>query len=157
MSKKYYVYCAYGVNNEILYIGKGSGNRWEHCNSGTSNNKQLNRYYFANGEDESMTVNIVKYFNNESEALKYESKLIKQHKPLFNTVGCHRLRKFLGASKDKIAIKVTQYENLAKYANDGMLPNGFTDYDVNVSKCLVMKDGVLSVSPDVYAFLALYD
>ena len=22
MSKKYYVYCAYGVNNEILYIGK---------------------------------------------------------------------------------------------------------------------------------------
>ena len=24
MNKEYYVYCAYGVNNEILYIGKGS-------------------------------------------------------------------------------------------------------------------------------------
>ena len=25
MSKKYYVYCAYGVNDEILYIGYGKG------------------------------------------------------------------------------------------------------------------------------------
>ena len=49
MSEKYYVYCAYGVNNEILYIGKGSGNRYQHCNSGISSNKALNRYYFANG------------------------------------------------------------------------------------------------------------
>ena len=53
MSKKYYVYCAYGVNNEILYIGKGSGNRYQHCNNGASANKDLNRYYFNNGEDSS--------------------------------------------------------------------------------------------------------
>ncbi len=41
MSKNYYVYCAYGVNNEILYIGKGSGTRYQHCNNGASANKDL--------------------------------------------------------------------------------------------------------------------
>lgn len=45
MSKKYYVYCAYGINNEVLYIGKGSGNRYQHCSSGASANRDLNRYY----------------------------------------------------------------------------------------------------------------
>ena len=39
MSKEYYVYGAYGLHGELLYIGKGSG---------ISSNKALNRYYFAN-------------------------------------------------------------------------------------------------------------
>ena len=51
MSKKYYVYCAYGINDEVLYIGKGSGNRYQHCSSGASANRDLNRYYFSNGEN----------------------------------------------------------------------------------------------------------
>ena len=41
MSKKYYVYCAYGVNDEILYIGYGKGDRYKHCNNGMSSNKGL--------------------------------------------------------------------------------------------------------------------
>ena len=36
MSKNYYVYCAYGVNDEILYIGYGKGDRHKHCNTGIS-------------------------------------------------------------------------------------------------------------------------
>ena len=33
---KYYVYHAYGLNGELLYVGKGSGDRYKHCNSGVS-------------------------------------------------------------------------------------------------------------------------
>ena len=56
MSKNYYVYCAYGVNDEILYIGYGKGDRYKHCNNGMSSNKGLNRYYFLNGENECIRV-----------------------------------------------------------------------------------------------------
>ena len=30
MNKEYYVYGAYGLHGELLYIGKGSGNRCQH-------------------------------------------------------------------------------------------------------------------------------
>lgn len=64
MSKKYYVYCAYGVNDEILYIGYGKGDRYKHCNNGMSSNKGLNRYYFLNGENE--CIKVEKLFENLS-------------------------------------------------------------------------------------------
>ena len=40
---KYYVYHAYGLNGELLYVGKGSGDRYKHCNSGVSHCFELNR------------------------------------------------------------------------------------------------------------------
>ena len=58
MNKEYYVYGAYGINNEILYIGKGSGNRYQHGNNGASANRDLNRYYFTNGEGDCIRVEI---------------------------------------------------------------------------------------------------
>ena len=45
MSKEYYVYGAYGIHGELLYIGYGKGDRYKHCNNGMSSNKGLNRYY----------------------------------------------------------------------------------------------------------------
>ena len=90
MSKKYYVYCAYGVNNEILYIGKGSGNRYQHCNNGASANKDLNRYYFTNGEEGSITVKILHHFDDDKSALQWEKDLIIKHKPLYNTDFCKK-------------------------------------------------------------------
>ena len=45
MSEKYYVYGAYGLHGELLYIGYGKGDRHKHCNNGMSSNKGLNRYY----------------------------------------------------------------------------------------------------------------
>ena len=47
---KFYVYHAYSKFGELLYVGKGTGDRWKHCLSGASNNKDINRYYFMNGE-----------------------------------------------------------------------------------------------------------
>lgn len=79
---KFYVYHAYGMNNELLYVGKGSGERWKHCNSGVSSNKQLNRYYFQNGEGDCIKTQIKAYFDTEEEALHYEKASIKDSKPV---------------------------------------------------------------------------
>ena len=87
MNKEYYVYCAYGVNNEILYIGKGSGNRYQHCNNGISSNKALNRYYFANGEGACIKVRKLHTNLTNSEASRLETLEIKSLQPLFNIVG----------------------------------------------------------------------
>lgn len=82
---KYYVYVAYGVEEEVLYVGKGSGERYRHCLFGGSTNPDINRYYFQNGEFGSITVKKVKYFETDEEALEHEKYLIKTLKPLFNT------------------------------------------------------------------------
>ena len=71
--KKYYVYHAYSKFGELLYVGKGTGDRWKHCLSGASNNKNINRYYFMNGENGSIEVRIVRYFDNSEDALHSES------------------------------------------------------------------------------------
>ena len=42
MDKEYYVYGAYGLHGELLYIGYGKGDRYKHCNNGMSSNKGLN-------------------------------------------------------------------------------------------------------------------
>ena len=53
------VYIAYGENNEVLYVGQGNLGRHKHCLSGTSHNRDLNRYYFNNGEGDCIRVEIV--------------------------------------------------------------------------------------------------
>lgn len=83
MNMEYYVYQARGLNGVLLYIGQGSGNRYKHCNSGVSNNLELNRYYFTYGSD-SITVNFLSFFKTKGEALKYEKSCIEKLKPLFN-------------------------------------------------------------------------
>ena len=87
MNTEYYVYGAYGIHGELLYIGKGSGNRYQHCNSGISSNKALNRYYFANGEG--MCIKVRKLHTNltNGEASHLETLEIKSLQPLFNIVG----------------------------------------------------------------------
>ena len=80
---KYYVYQAVGLNNEILYIGKGSGDRYKHCNSGVSHCFELNRYFFEYGAD-SIHVEIEKYFETNEDALSYEDEMIITQNPLFN-------------------------------------------------------------------------
>lgn len=85
IQSKFYVYAAYGVNSELLYIGKGSGNRYKHCLSGASNCSDINRYFFQNGEGGCITVDILKYFPNNKEALDYEVSKIVELNPLFNS------------------------------------------------------------------------
>ena len=68
MNKEYYTYCAYGIHGELLYIGYGKGDRYKHCNNGMSSNKGLNRYYFTNGEEGSITVKILHHFDNNHQS-----------------------------------------------------------------------------------------
>ena len=85
--KKYYVYHAYSKFGELLYVGKGTGERYRHCLNGASHVKALNRFFFNNGENGSIVVRIVRYFDNSEDALYSESCDIETLKPAFNVVG----------------------------------------------------------------------
>ena len=78
------IYIAYGLNNEVLYVGQGNIGRNNHCCSGISHNKQLNRYYFLNGEGDCIKTEIYKYVMCETEALVIEKELIEKLSPLYN-------------------------------------------------------------------------
>lgn len=87
MGECYYVYGAFGVDDELLYIGKGKGSRWKHCSSGISSSKALNRYYFLNGEGDCVTARILHRFSSNSKAVKKEKELISLYQPPFNLDG----------------------------------------------------------------------
>lgn len=71
----YYVYQAF-VEGELKYIGKGKGNRAEHCYSGKSSCSELNRDFHAG-----KNIVVTKYEENllESEAQIIESNLIQEN------------------------------------------------------------------------------
>ena len=79
------VYVAYGENNEVLYVGQGNIGRHKHCLSGTSHCRELNRYYFSNGEN-SISVDVVFQGLTKDEAMMQELLLIDKLNPKFNTV-----------------------------------------------------------------------
>ena len=79
------VYVAYGGNNEVLYVGQGNTGRHKHCLSGTSHCRELNRYYFSNGEN-SIFVDVVSQGLTKEEAMMQELLLIDKLNPKFNTV-----------------------------------------------------------------------
>lgn len=109
--KKFYVYFARGLEGEILYIGQGSGERYKHCLHGTSSNKALNRYFFQNGEDGCITVEIVEYFSSKEESLKYEELCITRLSPPFNRL----LNKVNTLEHLKCGFKVDFCKLLKKY------------------------------------------
>lgn len=93
--KKFYVYEAYGKDEELLYIGKGSGDRYKHCCSGRSSNVELNRYFFENGEGSCITVKISHWFDEESKAVEVENDLIHKKQPLFNKENLPKQKDYL--------------------------------------------------------------
>lgn len=133
MNKEYYVYCAYGINGEVLYVGKGSGDRYKHCNSGMSSNKRLNKYCFQNGGDSSMTVKVIHSDLSDSEAKAKECECIKTLKPLFNVVGVSGCR-YISADD------VVKYENLIQYCLAKEIPDWTVEHHLKVTKKLI-KDG----------------
>ena len=90
MNKEYYVYGAYGIHGELLYIGYGKGDRHKHCNNGMSSNKGLNRYYFLNGEGD--CIKVEKLFENLSidDATHLETLCINHLSPSCNVRGTVR-------------------------------------------------------------------
>ena len=87
MSNEYEVYIAKSIKGEPLYVGQGLKGRHVHCLSGFSHSKLLNRYYFNNGEDSSMKVEVLKEGLSRQEALEEERYLINVLNPKFNIAG----------------------------------------------------------------------
>lgn len=50
--RNHIVYCVYDNSSILRYVGGGGSDRYLHVNSGSSHNKDKNRYYFENGEKE---------------------------------------------------------------------------------------------------------
>ncbi len=70
----YEVYACYH-NDEIVYIGSGKNGRNKHCNSGISQNYDLNKLHFTDKDNVSVTV--IKYFSDKNVSLAYEKDMIK--------------------------------------------------------------------------------
>ena len=134
------VYIAYGGNNEVLYVGQGNIGRHKHCLSGTSHNKDLNRYYFNNGEDSSMTVEVVHSCLSDSEAKAKEYEYIKTLKPLFNVVGVCECS-YLSATD------VVKYENLIQYYLNKEIPDWAVEHHLKVTKKLIKDGDKIMVNP----------
>lgn len=83
----HYVYHAYSKCGVLLYVGKGTKDRYLHCNSGTSQNKYLNEFYYTHGQGDCITVKIIETFSSNTLALELEKKHILELKPLFNIQG----------------------------------------------------------------------
>lgn len=76
MEQKYYVYEWFNIdNNEIFYVGKGCNNRYK---SLSHRNKYFKEYIQNNNVD----VRIVKYFESEEEAYKYEKELTDSYRKI---------------------------------------------------------------------------
>lgn len=80
-SNIYYVYGCY-VDDVLKYIGKGKGDRWKHCTSGSSTCKELNRDFFLGKK---MVVKMLFEGLSEEYALEIEKTEIKRTPMLYNT------------------------------------------------------------------------
>lgn len=78
----YYVYTA-EYDGEIVYVGKGKGDRYKHTYSGISSSRYLNMLYFSG---ERVAVAIHKDNLTSEDAYALEQELIQTHQPLGNTI-----------------------------------------------------------------------
>jgi len=72
----FYVY-AHKIENKIMYVGKGTGNRAYDVNSRSDLWKKVFKNIIP-------VIEIIETFNSESESLKLEDKIIIKHKPPCN-------------------------------------------------------------------------
>lgn len=77
---EHYVYVA-RIGKEVMYVGKGVGNRYKHITSGTSHCYEANKAHFSGAD---VSVVIEEWFNTDEEALSREAQLIKDLNPVWN-------------------------------------------------------------------------
>jgi len=78
---KYYVYVAI-KEDEVVYVGKGTGSRYKHLISGKSHVYEANECFFMGIN---FTTKIIASFDTSEEALSFESKMIKDINPTWNS------------------------------------------------------------------------
>lgn len=110
LSNKYYVYGLFGVNGELLYVGKGCNSRYLQHMNGCSSNKNVNRYFFNNNEDGSITHKFFYENLSESETFTLEEKLISEMNPCCNVT----LRTDLTPKQKKVIGKKQNFKELSE-------------------------------------------
>jgi hypothetical protein len=140
--KGFYVYAAVR-SGEVVYVGKGSKKRWEHCVNGTSETRELNELAILHGDTQ---VYLLCEHLGEGVALDIENMRIRDLKPKFNKRGYSRLPR----CRDCYEVVITKYlvgtEQDAFYY-DGVCPcctskddtfdASFSDKEDDVQVCLV--------------------
>lgn len=79
----YYVYVVLDENDNVIYVGKGSGDRYKHVISGRSHKKELNSLFI---KGEVLKVLLFGDYDSEDESLYVEKQLIKKLKPAYNSL-----------------------------------------------------------------------
>lgn len=95
---KYYVYHVF-LEDEVVYIGKGAGNRYKHATSGKSHNYGLNKVWFSFEFLRGIEPIVRKmcYFKTEEDSLFQEGKDIAEILPTCNIRGkCNSRVKLYG-------------------------------------------------------------
>ena len=78
------MYGLYGINDELLYVGKGTSNRCYTHLRGTSSNRFVNEYFFTNGQDGCIYPKKFVEDLSEQDAYDTEKELILSLKPHCN-------------------------------------------------------------------------
>lgn len=84
--KEFYVYCVFGMFDNILYINTGAGESHKGDLRGGSECPELNRYYFTNGEGSCMKHLKLSTHTSEEEAENFKNLCLLVMKPKFNSV-----------------------------------------------------------------------
>lgn len=114
-NKKYYVYVWKTKNDDnVFYVGKGSGNRCTSMKDRNEHFKNIRKKYECYYE-------IVKYFDDEEEAYEYELELGKYYKSIGQARACHVLGNIKKYIDDETLAKMkkTAFKKNAKPWNKG--------------------------------------
>lgn len=140
MKYKYYVYQAQ-LGDEIVYIGKGVGDRYKHLKSGTSHVYEANEAYFL-GKD--FTVSILEHYETSEEAFGREMELISKIQPKWNVVMIRNTERagYFGVHFEKYA--TNQWRCRFKYAGV-QISNGYYPTEFDAAKAhdaYVLENGL---------------
>jgi hypothetical protein len=109
MNREYYVYACI-VKGNLVYVGKGKGNRYLHCTSGTSSCMELNRDLFKYGAHNFKVLKVVDLLT-EQEALEMEKDVLmwdREGLSLYNrTYGANSKQDF----NEQLALEFWYYLN----------------------------------------------
>lgn len=97
--------------DDVLYIGCGFGNRLDHLLSCTSHNSYLNRFASLGYIEEHISITkLQENIPDKKEALKIESKFIKELKPLFNKTKEHDYYEYFAGKSHKVEYYLEQHK-----------------------------------------------
>lgn len=149
---KYYVYHVL-LEDEVVYVGKGCGDRYKHPLSGKSHNKYLNELYFRHSLLEEAIANVVKVRDNLEEDVAYriEREYIQDLLPKGNVQlkqpkinsskkapakESKKVKKEAGEQEDTLIELPNNYENFKQYIQ--------YLYDQKEDRCVSIREFVKS-------------